>query len=376
MSVVTVLATGPSMSQQIADFVRGKCKVVAVSDAYKIAPYADAIVSNDAAWWRVHPQAMKLPGRKFCAGIHVGTERLRGTAEFSTGLNSGLQGVRVARDELGGRKILLSGFDLSAANGQHFFGLHPAPLKNTAPERFAEMIAQFERVQMRPDVRIINCTPGSALTRFEFSTLETELLMPADATQRFSLAYRKARDEIRSGRVPDKYRRLLQHIKGKTVLELGSAEGVLAALLLRERRAERVIALELRQERHLEALSLHSKWRKMGFINGGLQLEQGDIRNRLELLDGVDTLVAVRSIYYLRSDAPEVMAKVAAAGVSRVVLCGNKGRAEQHKLAPQTEEGQFNRLASIAGMRELLEGSGFIIKKVVSDGDPIVIGAR
>ncbi len=31
-TICAVLATGPSMSQEIADYVRGRCKVVAVSD--------------------------------------------------------------------------------------------------------------------------------------------------------------------------------------------------------------------------------------------------------------------------------------------------------------------------------------------------------
>lgn len=52
-------------------------------------------------------------------------------------------------------------------NKRHFFGDHPASLCNGT--NFAQHIASFERAaKMLPgDIRIINCTVGSALTCFE-----------------------------------------------------------------------------------------------------------------------------------------------------------------------------------------------------------------
>jgi hypothetical protein len=163
-----VLATGPSMSQEIADYVRGKCRVVAVNDAFRLAPWADALVGNDRAWWCLYPEALNFAGRKFAGTSVQHVERLAPNEAFPPGTNSGLQGMRVAR-HLGAKRILLCGFDM---HGDHYFGKHPEPLKNTTPERLTQLIAQFDR-WVGSDV--INCTPGSKLTRFRFMDLREAL---------------------------------------------------------------------------------------------------------------------------------------------------------------------------------------------------------
>ena len=164
MTTFALLATGPSMSQALADFVRDKCRVVAVSNAYVLAPWADALVSNDKAWWQAHPEAMKFSGRKFCAGIIHGIEQIKRDGDFGGGLNSGLQGMRVACI-LGATRILLLGFDM---HGSHFFGAHPSPLRNTTVKRFRSHIGQFRKWR---ECEVLNCTPGSALKQFRFADI-------------------------------------------------------------------------------------------------------------------------------------------------------------------------------------------------------------
>lgn len=50
-------------------------RVIAVSDAYKMAPWAEALVSADAVWWRYHKP--RFEGRKFSIGKYEGCERLK-----------------------------------------------------------------------------------------------------------------------------------------------------------------------------------------------------------------------------------------------------------------------------------------------------------
>lgn len=167
--IFAVLATGPSMSQQLADSLRGRCKVVAVSDAYRLAPWADALVSTDYAWWRVHSRALLFPGRKF--GVIPSFRTLEGVESLpvETGTNSGLLGI-MAAVKLGATRVLLCGFDMHSP-GKHFFGKHPEPLRSTPPARMEVFKKQFAAYRPR-GVEIINCTPGSALNCYPRAELE------------------------------------------------------------------------------------------------------------------------------------------------------------------------------------------------------------
>lgn len=152
------------MNQSLADVVRDSgCRAIAVSNAYILAPWADALVSNDQAWWKEHPDAMNFAGRKFCGMAFRGAERLHWAPIWGTSCNSGLQGMRVAYEIFNATRLLLLGFDM---RGAHFFGRHPSPLRNTTPQQFAKHIAQFDRWR---GCEVINCTPGSALKRFPYA---------------------------------------------------------------------------------------------------------------------------------------------------------------------------------------------------------------
>lgn len=168
--IFAVLATGPSMSQAVADAVRGRCAVVAVSDAHKLAPWADAMASTDRAWWCAHPEALEFAGRKFTTAQVEGVERIPFEGPITTGSNSGLLACHVAV-KLGATRILLCGFDMK---GAHFFGPHPEPLKNTKPGRFEAFQEQFRRFRPR-GVEILNCTRGSALRAYPMADLEEAL---------------------------------------------------------------------------------------------------------------------------------------------------------------------------------------------------------
>jgi precorrin-6B methylase 2 len=190
------------------------------------------------------------------------------------------------------------------------------------------------------------------------------------------LAYRKNKDAIKQGEIPKKYTRVLELVPGQRVIELGAAEGVLALLLAEQK--EKVYALELRPDRHEEALRLKAAWRKQGRKVDACEMLLGDIRDRLDLLEDVDTLVAVRSIYYLRDQIEDVFAEVGK-HVANVVLCGNGNRARTYFEAngnPQDALGRFNFYASAEGMTQVLQGAGYRIVKTIPEGDPIVIGVK
>lgn len=184
-----------------------------------------------------------------------------------------------------------------------------------------------------------------------------------------SLAYRKNEAAILSGEVPDKYKRIIAHVPGNRILEIGSAEGVLTLLLAKQ--GKEVIAIERNADRHVAAQALRDAWGMTGprFI-------LGDIRNNLHRLEGIDTLLAVRMIYYLRDDLDAIFSEVARK-VPNVVLCGNRNRANRwRKGEPDEEGGPHNKYASREGMKDLLTRHGYRIVDEVSEGDEIVVGER
>lgn len=189
-----------------------------------------------------------------------------------------------------------------------------------------------------------------------------------------SLAFRKNEAAILRGDVPDKYLRLLPYIPGNRILELGSAEGVLALLLARMGRE--VTALEKSEQRHEDANRVYNEWLAREGKFTAPKFVNGAIGDHLDLLEGVETLVAVRMVYYLRYEIDKVFDEVAKF-VPNVVLCGNRNRADRFRAGVRDEAGgPHNYYATREGMRELLTRRGYRIVDEVTEGDEIVVGRR
>lgn len=113
---VAVLATGPSMSQDVADALSGHKRIV-VNEGYRLAPDADMLVAMDGNWpqeYRDFP-GMRVTGVKdddldaYYIGPRWERVRLENGAEVEIH-NSGLTAIRVA-SALGAKKIIIAGFD-------------------------------------------------------------------------------------------------------------------------------------------------------------------------------------------------------------------------------------------------------------------------
>lgn len=163
-----VLATGPSLASEDVECVKGRFRVIAVSDAFRLAPWADALVSADAAWWKAHPDAKDFAGEKWGAVHDFNNVPYVQKLNVGTGFNSGLLGIMVAV-RMGAKRICLLGFDMHSP-GQHYFGEHPKPLRPTTAGRMEAFKRQFERYKPK-GVEIINCTQGSALTCYPMGNI-------------------------------------------------------------------------------------------------------------------------------------------------------------------------------------------------------------
>lgn len=183
-----ILASGPSMNVSVARTLEGRCRVIAINDNYKLAPWADILYAADHPWWREYPEALKFAGRKVT--INAGLEFAEveyiesgGYADFDhrtthvrTGKNGGYQAIHIAA-HLGVRRIILCGFNMRSIDGlSHWFGDHPPNLHRTPPyETWISLFARLAPLLRHKNIEVINCTPKSALNCFEKQSLETAL---------------------------------------------------------------------------------------------------------------------------------------------------------------------------------------------------------
>ena len=191
-STIVCLGGGPSLTPEDVAYVREKdVRVVAVNDAYRLAPWADVVYASDGAWWHAHRAVLALPALKYSIEwsgnecLPPGVLKLRASGHggietdpsaIRTGHNSGAAAINLAV-HLGATRILLLGYDLSKTGGRsHWFGDHPPSLRRESPYgRFAEMFHQQLPQLSELGVDVVNCSRHTALTCIPRMPLEEAL---------------------------------------------------------------------------------------------------------------------------------------------------------------------------------------------------------
>jgi hypothetical protein len=177
-----VAGSGPSLTA-----IKASVPVIAVNDAVRLFPNAMTTYAADPDWWRVnHALVPAGVGRVSCAGEHVSPDERRELGALGVklvnlehGPCSGYGAISLAADVLGYRDLALVGFEM---RGTHFFGRHAAPLRDI--DSYHLFLPDFDRFARRlhaAGVRVVNCTPGSALTAFPCSTIENFLSLSPTA---------------------------------------------------------------------------------------------------------------------------------------------------------------------------------------------------
>lgn len=184
------MASGPSLTQDDADYCRGKADgVIVVNTTYKRAPWADALVASDVRWWAWHKGAPEFKGLKYATSPHVkwpSVHILKNTGAkgleldpsgLRHGINTGYRAVNLAV-HFGAKRILLLGYDMKRDDSpkrlEHWHGDHPTPSRSHYPT----FIRYFESI-VEPlhelGIEVLNCTPGSALPCFSHADLRMVL---------------------------------------------------------------------------------------------------------------------------------------------------------------------------------------------------------
>jgi len=217
-----LLGGGPSLTQEQIALVRtaheaGRVKVVAINDSYLWFPQADLLYAADASWHNAHrvgtPKPMlrmsaeqvrerfaAFPGPKCSIQSQVGnivddaTHILRNAhvdpngmgihayglsldpGALVTGKNGGFQALNLAM-LAGANPIILLGMDgQPAKDGRtHWSGGHREPTPQDAYQYYRQAFSAAETPLKQAGVRVINCSPGTAIDTFEKLPLEDAL---------------------------------------------------------------------------------------------------------------------------------------------------------------------------------------------------------
>jgi hypothetical protein len=189
-TLCVILASGPSLTCEDVDAVRGRAKVIAVKDAIKLAPWADVFygAGGDTRGWWAHNAALVagFPGLRFTLDPKMaayatvlqntgfsGLERQ--PTGLRTGKNSGFQALNLAL-HLGATRILLLGYDMKSDRGRdHFCGNHPHAHAPIPFDAFRDLFPSIVEPLQAAGVDVVNCTPNSALTCFPTMSLSDAL---------------------------------------------------------------------------------------------------------------------------------------------------------------------------------------------------------
>ncbi len=181
-----IVASGPSAVEQPIDLARGAAKVVAINNSWRLAPWADMLYASDAAWWRAHEPA--FDGLRVSRSDVDGVVRVairdkdhprRDVMQFDelgligAGGCSGFQALNLVA-QMGATDIALVGFDARVDNGVHWHGRHELtgnPTRWTAAT-WARNLDAAAPVLAARGIRVVNCSPVSALTAYEKMGLE------------------------------------------------------------------------------------------------------------------------------------------------------------------------------------------------------------
>lgn len=190
-----VIACGPSAKSADLSPLKDRVKVIAIKEAYDLAPFADVVYGCDYPWWEFRRGLPQFNGLKLSwdprtpaaypgvQGIQIRDKTLDlvtldQPGSIGSGRNSGFQALNLAA-QFGAKGIALIGFDMTARDGVHFYGRNNwANSNNPDHSSFHRWLQAFGRAA--PMLRdrgfdIVNCSPRSVLECFRRSSIEQAL---------------------------------------------------------------------------------------------------------------------------------------------------------------------------------------------------------
>jgi hypothetical protein len=195
---VVCIASGPSLTTEDCEYVRGKATVIAVNDAVRLAPWADVLYSSDRVWWTKNKKRVKdfaglrvkvatkpwvkTDVRKYPfndGGILIlknyGDHGLELQSDGIRNIqNSGSAAINVAV-HLGAKRILLLGYDMGVSKGRaHFYDTKPVAIRSPYIW-FRQLTKTMVKPLKAAGIDVINCSRETALEHFPRQPLREAL---------------------------------------------------------------------------------------------------------------------------------------------------------------------------------------------------------
>jgi len=203
---ITILGGGPSLTEADVRYIGERphlTRVIAIKEAYLLAPWADVLYACDASWWafydgaptftglkysledwpaeyeRYDPEAIAARRRRYPAVTllrHTGTDGLEfDPTGLRTGYNSGYQAINLAV-HLGATRIVLLGFDCwPAPDGRQTWYTTARPHLTSPYPVFMQSFASLVEPLTAAGVEVINCSRFTLLRAFPRQPLEEVL---------------------------------------------------------------------------------------------------------------------------------------------------------------------------------------------------------
>lgn len=184
---IVCIGSGPSLTTEDCDYVRGKAPVIAINGSLRLAPWADVAYCADARMWKwLHDEGTLNQA----TGVRIGLERktggVRDVADYGvyvlhcardaglsadpgvlhSGGHSGYQAINLAV-LMGASRILLLGFDGQAVNKRdEWHAPHPSEAKKPNYRAWQDALSGLVKPLADRGVSVVNCSRHTVYTAF------------------------------------------------------------------------------------------------------------------------------------------------------------------------------------------------------------------
>lgn len=187
MFTAICIASGPSLTPDDVDYVRGKGRVYAIKENHFLAPWADVLYAADTDWWEDRNGVPEFIGERWTvsdeAAKKFGLNHVNGDSYITwsntpgliaTGGHSGFQAINLAVQQ-GAARVILLGYDLGHARGTDKHWWEKSHPRRSRPSDYANWLERMNKAAPHIPVPVINCSRETAITCFPRAELRDVL---------------------------------------------------------------------------------------------------------------------------------------------------------------------------------------------------------